>query len=314
QVLSELSQHLPESLFPEILEAACAITDEFSRAQVLCQLSQRDPSLFPDALKTALAITDEFSRAQVLRQLIQYLPKSLFPEVLETARAFTDECYRGQVLSDLIQRDPSLFPDALKTALAITDEYTQDRVLCQLSQRDPSLFPDALKTARAITDESSRAGVLSPLSPTMPKSLFPDALEIARASVFCQLIQQDPSLFPEALENARAILDESYRAPVLFSLATSCPEDCWPALRLEIDGIQNKGERAKVWFAYAQRRQAETWDVAFWQDTLHILAYQKRSELMTKLEELAPVLVHLGGESALGCMLESLRAVCRQWP
>src|SRR5271157_3028957 len=54
-----------------------------------------------DALAAASAISDEWSRAQVLTELAPHLPEALFPDALAAARAISDEWSRAQVLTAL---------------------------------------------------------------------------------------------------------------------------------------------------------------------------------------------------------------------
>jgi hypothetical protein len=59
-VLSDLVQRLPETALGQVLEAARAIKDEWSRTSVLSALAQRLPEAAGEALEAARAIKDEW--------------------------------------------------------------------------------------------------------------------------------------------------------------------------------------------------------------------------------------------------------------
>ncbi|NEQ10016.1 MAG: hypothetical protein F6K37_30010 [Moorea sp. SIO4E2] len=229
--LRDLAPYLPESLLSEALEAARAITNESYRAHALSDLAPQLPHILPEALKAARAITDEWSRARALIRLAPQLPEIL-SEALEVARAITDNRDRANALSELTPQLPHILPEALDAARVITDESKRADALRAIARQLPEILPEALDAARALTDESNRADALIYLAPQLSESLLPQALEAARgitnesnrADALSGLALKLPEIIPEALEAARAITNDRDRAYALSELAPQLPE------------------------------------------------------------------------------------------
>ncbi|NEO72430.1 NB-ARC domain-containing protein, partial [Moorena sp. SIO3H5] len=260
EALKELAPYLPETLLPEALKIAQAITDEFHRARALSEIAPYLPeTLLPEALKIAQAITDEFHRARALSEIAPYLPESLLSEALETARAITDEFHRADALSALAPHlAENLLPEALEAARAITNEWSRANALSELVPQLPEILPEALEAARAITDEWRRANALIALAPQLPE-ILPEALEAARAitgewrraNALRALAPQLPEILPEALEAARDITNNTDRANALNGLARHLSESLLPQA-LELARATDNTNRARALSGLAQ--------------------------------------------------------------
>ncbi|NEP53784.1 MAG: hypothetical protein F6K65_35285, partial [Moorea sp. SIO3C2] len=137
--LETLAKHLPESLLPQALEVARAITDSSVMARALSGLAPQLPQILPEALEAARELTDKSRRAYPLSTLAPHCPQSLLPEVLEMAQAIQSEYHRARVFSGLIknpgfslQDDVSLWQEFLHT-LACRDRQDFLRNLVNLS-------------------------------------------------------------------------------------------------------------------------------------------------------------------------------------
>ncbi len=91
------------------------------------------------------------------------------------------------------------------------------------------------------------------------------------------------TLLKEALEAARAIQDESFRASVLSRII--------PLLK-----------------------SSSSFDFSFWKESLRLLVYRERKNLLGDISELSSVIIALGGKEALVQTAHAITEVGRQWP
>ncbi len=320
--LTRLAPYLPEVL-PEALEIARGIGYESDRAYELTLLAPHLPvSLLPEALEIARGIGSEYYRARALTGLAPHLPVSLLPEALEVARGIGNESDRAYQLTLLAPHLPvSLLPEALEIARGIGDESDRARALTGLAPYLPEVLPEALEVARGIGNEFFRAEALTALAPYLPESLLPEALEIARgigneydrAEALTGLAPYLPeSLLPEALEVARGIGDEKDRARALTGLARHFPQLLPEALEVA-RGIGSEYHRADVLKALTATLTPANVDLSFWQDVLQALGTLTRSNFLETIPNLAPLILHFGGEVALREVYQSIRDVSRWW-
>ncbi|MDJ0546163.1 MAG: apoptotic protease-activating factor, partial [Microcystis sp. M53601_WE4] len=90
-----------------------------------------------------------------------------------------------------------------------------------------------------------------------------------------------PEVLPEALEVARGIGNECYRANLLKALtATLTPANV---------------------------------DLSFWENALHALGTLTRPHFLETVPNLAPLILHFGGEVALREVYQGIREVSRWW-
>ncbi|GCA69220.1 regulatory protein AfsR [Microcystis aeruginosa NIES-2519] len=320
--LTELVSHLPEVL-PEALEVARGIGSEYYRARALTGLAPYLPEVLPEALAVARAIGDEDIRALALTELAPHLPVSLLPEALEAARGIRDEYYRAEALTELVSHLPvSLLPEALEIARGIRDEYYRAWALTELVSHLPEVLPEALGVARGIGDEDKRALALTDLAPHLPESLLPEALAVARgirdednrALALTNLAPHLPvSLLPEALEIARGIGDKFNRARALTRLAPHLPEYLLPGALEIARGIGSESNRAEALKALTATLTPANVDLSFWQDILHALGTLTRRKFLETIPNLAPLILHFGGEVALREVYQGIREVSRWW-
>ena len=320
--LTGLAPHLPESLLPEALEIARGIGSEDSRAWALIGLAPHLPeSLLPEALEVARGIGSENYRAGALIGLAPHLPESLLPEALEIARGIGNEDSRARALTGLAPHLPEVLPEALAVARGIGSENYRAGALIGLAPHLPeSLLPEALAVARGIWSKYNRAEALIGLAPHLPEVL-PEALEVARgignensrAWALTWLAPHLPeSLLPEALEIARGIGDEYSRAEALTRLAPHLPEVLPEALEVA-RGIGNECYRANLLKALTATLTPANVDLSFWENALHALGTLTRPHFLETVPNLAPLILHFGGEVALREVYQGIREVSRWW-
>ena len=288
EAIQALSPYLSKVLFQEALKAARSIQDESDHARVLSELAKIDGAYFSQALEAARAIQNEFSRASVLSELAK-VDGAYFSELLEAARALHDDSNRAIVLSELAKVDGAYFSEALEAARKIQHESSRARILSELAKVDGAYFSEALAVVRAIQDEYYRANFLS------------------------ELAKVDGAYLSEALAAARTIQNEYMLAWVLSKLAHQVPQELFSEIWNAIFAIPNKSARAIAISGSLPRLPLATLPHSDWISYLHILAHRERSDLMQDLVTLYPAILHLGGDTAMREVVNTMREICNQW-
>ncbi|MFM6664233.1 MAG: NB-ARC domain-containing protein [Microcystis panniformis] len=233
---------------------------------------------------------DSSKQAEGLEKITPYLPPTLLPEALEIARGIGDEDYRAEALTGLAPHLPeSLLPEALEIARGIENENSRAWALTGLAPHLPEVLPEALEIARGIGDEYYRARALIGLAPHLPEVL------------------------PEALEVARGIGNENSRAWALTGLAPHLPESLLPEALEVARGIGNEYYRADVLKALTATLTPANVDLSFWENTLQALGTLTRPHFLETIPNLAPLILHFGGEVALREVHQAIREVSRWW-
>jgi hypothetical protein len=120
------------------------------------------------------------------------------------------------------------------------------------------------------------------------------------------------NLLPEALATAREIGDESDRAKALTGLAPYLPEILPEALATARE-IGNESDRAKALQALTKVLTPANVNRALWENTLHALGTLTRPSFLKTVPNLAPLILHFGGEVALREVYQGIREVSRWW-
>ena len=187
----------------------------------------------------------------------------------------------------------------LTYALQIPEPQQRETALTKLAEIENCLseilkekaLQSALKAAQAIEDEEYRAQALTALADKLPEVL------------------------PEALKAAQAIKYEEYRAQALTALADKLPEVLPEALKAA-QAIENERYRAQALTALAPRlfQMPEVELFPLWQVMLKALSLRIRTELLQDLTVLQPVILTLGGETALKELSCAIQDVAQWWP
>ncbi|MDB9429095.1 NB-ARC domain-containing protein [Microcystis aeruginosa CS-555/01A07] len=327
--LTGLGFHLPESVLLEALKSTMptkldnySILYKYRHKEILINLAPYLPqNLLPKALEMVRDVWYE-DRVMVLTGLAPYLPQNLLPKALEIARDLGDERHRVMALTGLAPYlSQNLLPKALEM---VRDLWRQDRVeaLTGLAPYLPqNLLPKALEIARDLGDGRYRVEALTGLAPYLPQNLLPEALESAifieneyyRAKLLIKIAPYLPqNILSEALEIAMAIGSKKNRTIALAGLAPLLPDILNEALAIA-KGIGSESERAKALKALTATLTPANVDLSFWQDVLHALGTLTRLHFLETIPNLAPLILHFGGEVALREVYQSIRDVSRWW-
>ncbi|MFM6057972.1 MAG: apoptotic protease-activating factor, partial [Microcystis aeruginosa] len=96
-------------------------------------------------------------------------------------------------------------------------------------------------------------------------------------------------------------------------LAPHLPESLLPEALEVTRAIGNRISRAKVLQALTKVLTPANVDLSFWQDVLHALGTLTRSNFLATIPDLAPLILHFGGEVALREVYQGIREVSRWW-
>jgi hypothetical protein len=235
----------------------------------------------------------------VLELVIPRLPEALLPEALTIARAIENPDNQAVVLGLLVPRLPEAsLPEALVMALAIEDSYERARVLLFLVPRLPeTLLPEALAMALAIEDSYKRAQVLELVRPRLPEALLPEVLAMVRtienpdgrAEILRLIIADFSQFFPK----------ETY-LETLLAASTIDTE----ALRHDLfQQILSESKMVNVEFRNN-----------LWVDLLQRLAVRVRSELLSDLSDIMPLIARSGDATAVSETFRAIQDVTNWWP
>ncbi len=340
--LGNIAPHLSDTLLSQALEAARAIQNERSRALALGHIAPHFPDILPEALEAALAIPiaphlpdtllsqaleaaraipDEYYHALALGNIAPHFP-DILPEALEAALAIPDENYRAQALGNIAPHLPdTLLSQALEAALAIPDENYHALALGHIAPHLPDTLPEALEAARAIQNERSRALALGNIASHLPDTLLSQALEAARAIqdeysralALGNIASHFPEILPEALKAAQAISDEYYRGLALGNIAPHLPKTLLSQALKATWTIQDEYYRTSTFNILLQNLKPSYLDFSFWKESLDVLAYRIRRNLLEDISALSPVIIALGGKEALAATARAIQEVGRQW-
>jgi len=324
-----LAPYLPAPLLREALAIARAMAREDNRAEALAGLVPRLGELGygDEALATMQAIADEDRRARALAGLAPYLPAPLLPEALVVAQAMARRDRRAGALARLAPHLPApLLREALTTVQAIADEDRRAGALVGLAPYLPApVLSEVFAIARAIADEGNRAKALAGLAPHLPAPLLPEALAIARAMAsedgraraLVALAPHLPApLLREALATAQAMADHR-RVEALVGLVPRLGELDYGDEALAIArAMADEDRRAQALAGLAPHvKQLPVVRLYFlWNETLHILAIRTRSNLLSDIQALVPIIATLGGKEALVATMQAIIEVGKWFP
>jgi hypothetical protein len=215
-----------------------------------------------------------------------------FQETLVATQLLQDRADRVTVLRQLAPHLPESFlPQVLEMARSIEDKDLRADALRGLAARFPTVLPEALEATLATQDMTDRAGALRELASYVPESAL-----------------------PQALEAVRAIQDASDCAYALRELAPYLPETMLPDAIAALQSIECGYCRADALRGLLPQMNLTAMEFPAWCQTLHMLAYCDRTDLLTDLSRLSPAIWALGGKDALRATAQAIQAVGRQFP
>jgi len=327
EALNRLVPHLPESLLRDALALARTIKGAKYRAETLISLAPYLPepkrnAILEEILKVVQAVMNEHSRAEALSRLASYLPEPLLREALAMTRSIEGAKHRAEALISLasclsgVERD-AVLEEALETARAI--ERGEERAIA-LATAIPQLpeakrcgiLDEALEAAQGEIQEQERTGrehsSKHVISPVMALSeLAPYLTQAKRAAVLQKvmalpeysywgygsiaLVHLAPYFSERELEQAlrkairAAYVDEDYISRGLLL------EEIAPLLAELSSGVLHP----------------------LWQEMLHTLAVQPRSDLLSDLGALSQVIAALGDAPTMKKIIYAIQNVGGAW-
>jgi hypothetical protein len=338
--LTELAPHLPPELRAEVLNEALtttlSITDDYARSRALIELAPHLPAdSLTKAFFVAYSIVDEDTRSHALSGLAPHLPAELMTEALSAARSIVDEDARSSALTGLAPYLPAelmaeVLTEALSAARNILREDVRSRTLVELAPHLPAeLLTEALSVARSIADEDARSSALTGLAPYLPAELMAEVLtealsvarrianEYARSNALTELAPHLPEEFLiDALSAARSIQREDLRSIALAELAPLLDVDKLSSLLgneiLEIGIVVGLAEIIHHWKEIAKMRSIDEYQmiVQLVQKTSSI----SRIKFLEVVEDIAPLLLRMGGQNGVNETARAILDTGRWWP
>lgn len=293
-----------------------------------------------EAIETVSEISDSSSQARMLSNLAPNLTEELLEEAFKTAFLIEPSHWRDDAVAKLVLRLARLhrFEDALAKALAIQSEYTLSKVISQLVPLlANSLLEETLAIARSIERYDAKVTALSSIIPRLSGSLKEDVsreafdiakeieLEEARGSILIELVPILPdNLLNETLMVIRKIENDDIKGPLLAKLILFLPEPLKENVLRETLASISKIQYGSKDFDYRPMAlgklapyMAELSHIKLyplWCETLHLLAYHTREDLLVDLQALIPAIVALGGPDALEETAQAIEDVGSWWP
>jgi hypothetical protein len=327
RALAALAPHLGPNLLPIALEMTRAIGDTQDRTQLLAKLGPR-PREAPlrRALSLSRAIGDAWHRVRA--RASRLAPVGRPERALSAARMIKDESRRAKAISALApDLSPQLLPTALETAQAIRNTESRTKAIVALLPRLAALGrgEEALNMARAIEYWPTTVEIVAALAPHLSADLLPDALqwvgtiggEWYRVKALAALAPHlGAVLIPDALRMARTIEDERLRADALVALAPRLGADLLPDALEAARAIKDARHRTCALAALASPLAKIPRELLLpvWKKTLDHSATRLRSDLLSDLSALAPVIAALGGPEAIEEACRAIEDVGRWWP
>lgn len=340
--IPDLPQPLRGVVAQEALAAAREINDGLGRVEALAELIPHLPvplksSVLGEALDTAWQLDETWRIAKAFSAVASHLPEAPLREVLAMAQQL-DGFEQGQLMRTLVPRLAEL--GCSEEAMAFVqeiDEWARAEVLAELAPHlSVGLLQQALVLAQEIPLElssrfsvggSSRTAALTRLVTELAQTGQPQyALEIAqemadkddRVAAMATLAPLLPEpLAREVLTTAQGMDNERDRAGAVSGLAPRLAELGYAQEALEtVLQIESESSRKDALLRvvpYLLKLPRVTL-CSLWRETLRNLARRTRSDLLSDLCGLAPIIAKLGGKEAIIGTFQAIQDVGSWWP
>jgi hypothetical protein len=332
QALIILSNQLPEVL-PTALESALSLSDHWisDRIVALTTLTNKlPPNLLPKLLENVQTINDAEYRTQAIEVLTtntDIISEDLGNEDFEIAD-WMYETISVMSLMLLIEKLPSEFlPELLKATLTIEHEYSRTCILSCLSSKLPSEQTSiAFDSDSDFEDDGCRIFPIEFLVENISPDLLPSILEVTLAieendlfkvTILVALLKRLPEALPKVIESILAIEnsrmnDTSSIAEALKLLLKRCPDALSQAVAC-VSTICDKSCRANALTVLSYHLINKPDFIILWTTLLHSLSFRTRSELLSDLTALVPVITSFD-KKAIAETVQAIQDVARWWP
>lgn len=296
------------------------------------------PSQIEQAFNGICLINDEMLQVRALVALAPYLPDPLLQKTQDIVFAMEDATTKTYTLVRMIDRLPQdkkalVLGKALDAATAISSAKDRAQVLAELSSEIPaSIASKALETAREINVDVHRLYALAALARYLSEEERQSVLHASRnltpniedvpiqVLALAMLAQHLPTreqlpVINKALEIARSMKNETTHTFVLQDLVPYLPESLLPEALSDILAMEIYTYPARVLATLApmlaQLSPGELYPL--WRNALHRLATRTRTAALEGLSALTPVLLKLGGQSAVVNTAKTIKQVEEWW-
>lgn len=295
-VLIGLAQHLHE----QTLWAAQSIQDEDARAAVLVALASYIPE---PTLKVSLDLQDIDARLSVLANVIPYLPETEQSLILEE-----------QILGvEAIIRDEKVLVTTLIDLASQLPEETSSSIIWKI-----------LLAARDIGNDEQRARVFIALLPRLPKEVQSEiarlaltasksiANDIVYARTLAALLPYLPEVSEATVNALRAVKPKENQVPILRQMAPYLPALVFKEACLVEDWQRRSLLLAELAQVLCAQPAVDLYEL--WQECLPVLSQRNRSDFLSDIGELIPVIQKLGGDAAVQRSFQAIVDVSSWWP
>jgi hypothetical protein len=332
--LSGLVPHLPERLVTRALGAARGVGDAHVRAEAVALVLPRLRGRAREAsVQEALAI-------------VRTLRRELLGKPLAALAPYLSNADKRQLIAAALSKPrphPTLAPsDTMRKGLSVLDralDRSEETQAAALEMLAPHLPENMLGESVAIASElvaHLRTKALLALVPRLRDplrthalqlavgSLHQQGLTIASASELSDLLailegEERSALLREALDLVRNSSERAARVEILPIVARYVNEPLRTALLDEavvearqVDSVARQD--ALQGLAAELAATPRPWLVQRWQQLLPRLTSRAREDLLSDLAQLAPVIAHLGGGSAVEALTGGVVDVGLWWP
>jgi hypothetical protein len=324
--MCSLVKYIPD-IASEAIEATQTIKDKSAYSLAWGDLASNLPEkqLFL-VFKVAMGINEDLTRELVLDSLAERLPEELLEYILAYTRVINDRRSRANMLCTLAKRLPKFRGEALVVAQEIQDDYSRADALANLVGCMPEVAVYALDAVVALWNKKFRLrarNALCTLAKNSPEEHLWKVLEmtrsiddaVLRAKILNELSLRLPDLADETLETILEIQDKRHRAYELIDLAQRMPKAVDKAFQ-SLQDIQNIENRARQLSTLIKPLLSGDKENCYFilEKALPKLSNRTRDRLLSDIEILLPIFIHLGTADTPREIYEAVRDVTTWWP
>lgn len=271
-------------------------------------------------------------RLKLLTGLTPFLPENLRSEILTIAQTIDVPALRASALLGIAPFLPEeAFEDALSTVVTILEQSKLDlnlrldnflKIMILFTQRGE--FHQALNILQEIQDDGGISQAVVRILPLLPldyQNLAFNAMDKIQdpGNKISTLVELAPYLSTSQIKNTLAELqglgDEKIITKAIVGLAPYAGQENIQDFLEIMPFISNKDLRAQALKATIPLwlQIPKPFGLFLWKETIYNLAKRPRSDLLSDLQALAPIISHLGGNRSLKEILQAIQDVTRWW-